>query len=409
MIKIIPILVVLFSYTSTAFAEFQVGAATFSLNPTTAQMKTICLGGYLPFSRCGITHLQDPITVRALSLSDQDSHVVFVALDVIGIGDKLIKAIQATTYQLSNAAIAPESIFIAATHTHSGPDLQGLWGGVGSNYRQHVVTQSAAAIIAAWSNATPARIFAATTIAEVSNRRGWDSVDTSVNILDFRHTQSGERIATLVNMSAHPVIIDAQTRAYSSDYIHALRQNIEQKHGGVTLFFNGIVGDASPRTVASTSDIEQAYAYGAMVSDKVDLILNQSVEITGDLSIASVRFSHRINNFLIALLAWVGLLDLETRGFWNVSIPISLLSIGTSVQGILFPGEALSRLGLAIKERMHSPFNYFFGLTGASYGYFLPLDEYRQIPGETNEEMLSLSPRVGGHTLDTIINTWLTD
>ncbi len=108
---------------------------------------------------------------------------------------------------------------------------------------------AARSIIQAQSTAKVVKTFAAQThVPPVSNRRGWDVVDDSVTTLFFNNRKTNQPIATLVNLSAHPTILDGNNMQYSSDYIDSLRTKIERNRGGVTIFVNGILGDAQFNT-----------------------------------------------------------------------------------------------------------------------------------------------------------------
>ncbi len=61
----------------------------------------------------------------------------------------------------------------------------------------------------------------------------------------FNNRKTNQPIATLVNLSVHPTILDGNNMQYSSDYIDSLRTKIERvRGGGMTIFVNGILGDA---------------------------------------------------------------------------------------------------------------------------------------------------------------------
>ncbi len=85
-----------------------------------------------------------------------------------------------------------------------------------------------------------------------------------------------------------------------------------------------------------------------------------------------------------------GVLDINLDDKKQVSVDLKYAHIGKDVSLLTFPGEALSRLGLPIKHEMDGKYKLFVGLANASYGYFIPSDEFGKIPGRNTEEMFSM-------------------
>lgn len=404
--KILLVLIFYFGYETQVLANFYVGINQVNINPTESEMPVTCLGGYQPFSRCGSTEIHDPITVRSLAIADDDTLMIFAVLDSIGVGDALIREIKNKVNQITDGEINPEQIYITATHTHSGPDLQGLWGGVDENYRQRIIKRSAKAIIESVRRSECADIYVTQTMADVRNRRGWDTVDRSVSVLDFRNARTDSRIGTLVNMSAHPTILGETNLAYSSDYIHSVRKSVERNLGGTAIFINGVLGDAEPEIDDHT--FESARQFGNSVAKSVVRSLHKETKkVEGDLEIRSVDFTHRVTNEAVIGAVYAGLLDLDLSDNLTVTPRLSFFTLGDLVSGLSFPGEALTRLGLPIKKEMPAEHPFFFGLADGSLGYFIPSDEFLQIEGRTTEESASLDVFIGDSVKSTILEALL--
>jgi hypothetical protein len=66
------------------------------------------------------------------------------------------------------------NIHLASTHTHGGPDLQGLWNGSSENYQQYFASGCVEAITVAYANRRLARLFVSNANVSdwQSNRRG---------------------------------------------------------------------------------------------------------------------------------------------------------------------------------------------------------------------------------------------
>ncbi|GAD32044.1 conserved hypothetical protein [Photobacterium leiognathi lrivu.4.1] len=117
-------------------------------------------------------------------MANNDTQFSLIVFDTTGVGDALINDIRQRVSMLTNK-VDVDNLVIAATHTHAGLDYQGIWGGIGSEYRNRIVDIAARAIIQAQSTAQGVKIFAAQTQVPVSNRRGWGIVDDSITTLFF--------------------------------------------------------------------------------------------------------------------------------------------------------------------------------------------------------------------------------
>ena len=379
-----------------ANSNYKVGTWTSDITPKPNEAINSCLGGFGgPFSRCGSTSVLDPITVRALSISDDDTTAVFAVIDTIATGDSLIADIKDLTFELTDGAIQREHIQVVATHTHAGPDLQGLWGGVSPDYRKRVVNTAALSIILANYNAVDARISALVVKdgAKVTNRRGWDEVDKDIAVLDIKSSKTHRRIATLVNMSAHPTILDASNISYSSGYVHFVRKFVERRLGGNAIFINGRLGDAS--AVRNGSSYQDVRKYGKSIARKVIRNIRHAQTVRGDFSFETHAFSHPITNLPIIGAAQAGLIDIEIDENLNINTQFSLMQFGDDVSAVLFPGEILTRLATPIIAALGGRHKFFFGLSDDSLGYFIPSDEYLMIEGRNTEEIASMDINAG--------------
>jgi hypothetical protein len=77
-------------------------------------------------------------------------------------------------------------------------------------------------------------------------------------------------------------------------------------------------------------------------------------------------------------------------------------SSGLSLRGVTVPGEAVTRLGLPLKDALGSPYRLFLGLTYDTLGYLIPGDEWMSAPGGSYEESVSLG-RQAGPTVQTAL------
>lgn len=380
---------------SVSAAPYFVGVSGAKITPSEEEFQNVCMGGYgSPFSRCGSTDVNDNLTVRTIVIEDFDTTMAIATIDAVGISQSLISQIKDRVNQRSWGWIKKENIYVAATHTHSGTDLQGAWGGASDEYKAWIVKRISKSILRAWRKAEPADIYVSKATANVYNRRGHDTVDDSVMILDIRDQFFGESIATLVNVSAHPTILDETNNAYSADFIHYTRKRIHNKTGSFPIVINGVVGDAAANT-DNLRGFDAAKSFGIELADSIIQALDSGQKVSGDFYANQTDLFIPVSNPLILGGIQAGLLDLDLNDNGEIQTQIGAFGFGNLVGGINFPGEALTGIGLDIKEHLPVEYKFFFGLSGDSLGYFLPISEFLQIPGRTTEESVSLDPMAG--------------
>src|SRR5690606_31649251 len=130
-------------------SEFRVGVDVRSIDPSAQQLNSIYLGGFgAPFLGGTASGIHDSIYVRSFAVGYGDDGVIFAVVDAIGMGNQWTRAIRT---QVANLAGLPaDRVVIATTHSHAGPDFQGLWGGVGDSYRTKVIADTTTSMLTAW-------------------------------------------------------------------------------------------------------------------------------------------------------------------------------------------------------------------------------------------------------------------
>ena len=88
--------------------------------------------------------------------------------------------------------------------------------------------------------------------------------------------------------------------------------------------------------------------------------------------------------------------DFEMNGLdQKVTTQSTYFRLGSQLQGVAFPGESLTRNGLAIKEAMLAPHKLLLGNTGDALGYFIPGDEWQTGKNNNYEETVSMGKTAG--------------
>lgn len=357
--------------------------------------------------------IADPIFARTAILAELDRSQIMVVsiLDLPGLGNRSIHAIQRMAAQ--QTGIPLESIHVGVTHTHAGPDLQGLWGGVSDGFRLSMEVRAAQSIVDAFQALRPAYVSVSGGNGYSKNRRGWDFTDTSITSLEAVAADSGEHLGVLVNFASHPIILGSRNKLVSSDYCGYLVSRIEAERGGIAVYANGVQGDVvpdhAPGDVAVIEGIEEARLYGELIAGSALTALESHQERIYPAKILQqeVRWEQPLSNLIFQTAWYAGKLknyEVENHGFLDLKVKTqaTYFRLGDNVQGIVFPGEALSREGIPMKQEMKAEYRLFFGLTGDTLGYFVPSDEWHSGRNNHYEELISPNPGAGDHARELI-------
>jgi hypothetical protein len=401
----------------SAQAQFRVGASKVDITPSNEEIAAgkVWLGG---FNYCGITDrtakgVMDNLYARAIVISDGSTTLAFAVTDTPGQSNRRINSIRS---KASRATGIPESnILISATHTHSGPDMQGLWCGSSNSYKEFYDQKVADAITAAASSLRDARIRAATMKlpGHQKETRGWNMTDEDLSTIQAVDL-NGTPIATLISYAAHAEFFGPDNRLLSRDWPGAMVDRIEQRGGGIGLFNAGAVGAVNPRW--DNSDKAQGMReYGQRIADVGLDNLSNGVDLSAPIKYKHLTTRIAIKNGLFLGAYTLGFMDYDLIypcregggliGFPCVSTLVSYLRFGPSngcqIQAATAPGELLTRAGLKAKEGMRAPHRLLIGLTSNTLGYGVPMDEWLKAPNETNyHENVSPWVRYG----ETIVN-----
>jgi hypothetical protein len=387
-------------------ADFLVGVHTVDVSPTAAHLaQDVYMGAYgAPYTRGPAKGVHDAIFARSFAIEGDGGGVIMTIVDLPGMGNKHIRSVRKKVAQLTG--LAEGQILIGSTHSHSAPDMMGLWGGVPGSYRDYLNNAIAQSMAAAWESRVPATLAVATVKAPNRNRRGWGFTDDDMIVLDAKDLQ-GDRIGTLVNFAAHPIILGEDNKHISCDYVGYAVQKMELGLGAPASLFNGTLGDASPKVPDGQyiDDFARAKAYGELLADIAVAAVDSAEPIEGSLVWAHTSWEQSVNNILFQLAAQLGILQYEFETeilSQKVITQSTYFRLGTQVQVVSFPGESLTRNGLSIKEYMKTPHKMLLGNTGDALGYFIPSDEWQTGKNDNYEETVSLGKTAGDNARDAI-------
>lgn len=225
-------------------------------------------------------------------------------------------------------------------------------------------------------------------------------------MLEAVSTDTAERIVTLINFAAHPIMIHAEHRQVSSSYVHYLREHAEKTLIAPVVYINGAIGDASPINSGDDDDYQNAEIYGTDIADQALSAMADSQPVSDGLAFTRREFTADVDNWVLSLAYSFGALEANMSGpFWNrkVTNSVSYFSLGEQVQAVTMPGEALTRSALPVKQRMAAPAKLFLGLNGGCLGYFVPSDEWKVGLHDNYEESVSMGAHIADQLRDLLI------
>jgi len=365
----------------------------------------------------------DELWARAASFSDGRKRVVIVALDIIGVDDRLARRIKDEAAIKIGGGLETH-VIVSATHTHAGPAVlpQSMLGAVDKSYVTLLVKKASdACAMAAGAEVPTGRIDVGMSVSRSvgANRRTPDGpVDRrlyTLMALPKRDEASiGDRgdFPVVLNYACHGVALGPQNTKYSSDYIHFTRTALERAiPGSCAVFTQSASGDINTGHSAQASIAGQSLGRTYADAERLGLAL-------GDDAIEAVRstiFSEEGASSVIRFAEDVVALPLKpasakgeylqmaamydelarsqgdksglglaradrTRAEWArlmafakqlpeaVEARISAFSIGPALF-VTFPGEALTEYAVALRQETEGKPLFVLTCTDGAAGY----------------------------------------
>jgi len=327
--------------------------------------------------------------VRALALSRGERVLVLVSADLVGLFREDVEAVRARVARAWREG-EPPAVVIACTHTHAGPDTLGLWGGISRSYREFLREQMALAVLEALEAREAVGLTAVTVPApgRAVNRRD-PSGRTGEEIIALRlYGAGGTPVATLVGFASHPTLLGPANHFLSADFPGYLAARLEERAGGVVLYFTGANGDQSPLWSGGTG-FDVPRGYGEALADLVEarLRLHAASDPAAGLDFAWRTVAVPVTNWRMALAWQLGLVARQSRR-GMVETEVWFIRLGPAYLATL-PGEALAAVGERLRAAAGgSPF-LLLGLANDALGYLVPAAEWR---AGGYEESLASSP-----------------
>ena len=341
--------------------EWVIGFAAIDISPSSGER--CCLGGY---GACicsrDQTGIHDPVYARTMYLQLGKEELIFVSLDTIGMSNNFIDDAISNVSDLVND---PNRVILSSTHSHSSPDLAGLWGGVSKVYRSFVISQIRVSVSQAISSAIPGKLkIAKSWFTQTNNRRGWDGTDYGVLTL-WGEDPHGVLIGMIVNFGSHPTILGSSNTLVSRDWVDGLIVTLEDSLGlNKAMYVNAAQGDVSAsREGLNGTSYDKAFEYGTLLAQNV----LASIQDPANVSVVETDLYFSMNNFSQCVTTNAFLAAADSRVCMDYTFrsadkqcPTSLLSLppkivdtqlayvrlGREVQLAVIPGEALTRMAI---------------------------------------------------------------
>lgn len=341
----------------------------------------VYIAGYGSNRKSNSVH--DPVSARCLVSESGGVRIAFVSCDLIGVPRYAVENIRRMV-----KSVSPERLYIAATHTHSGPDTLGQWGpdfqtsGVDKAWWEETQRRIATLVDSVCVKLEPAALKLAhtTQVPKVSkNSRVPAILDTELGVMQLVAPAGGKVIATLVNFACHPEVLDCH--AISSDFPNWLYGVIEAKTGATCLYLNGAQGgmvtalfdeEAKPKG----ENFKAAEEIGTSLANRA-LEIIQSAEIERDATITTRRrifqvpMENQMFKTLIKIKVFPNLLTKEG----NIETEVSRITIG-GAEILTLPGEVLPNIGFMLKRYMTGKHKFLLGLTCDELGYILADEDF---------------------------------
>jgi hypothetical protein len=354
----------------------------------------------------------DPLHARAVAIDDGETTLAILVVDNIGLVYPDIEAIRRRAVELASVpTLAPERIIVSSTHSHSGPDVVGLWGenelssGRDPGYMATLVESAARQVAAAAAAMRPVTL----SVASGEHDLAWVENVTEPGLLDRRVAvlqlldADGATVATLTNFACHPTVMDAVSDQVSSDYVAGFYRAMGERLSGEHLFLQGAIGGWVQPDKTGRS-FELADRYGASVAALVlDLLDHARSSASTRIRFAHRRFEVPLENEVFSRLIEAGVLDRDVRE-GRILTEAAWFSIGDA-QFVTHPGETSPAYSLASRKLMHTDHTFVMGLTLDALGYILKPEYFAEGATFPSVEYLtatSVGPQTGPLLMETL-------
>jgi hypothetical protein len=397
---------------------YLVGVAARSINPDPSGKfdgQPVYLGGYgvgggspVLAGRPATGVLRDGVQVRAIAVGDGKDAVAVADAELQGWfaasrdGAYGIADVRKAVEKATRGGLKASQVIVQSDHSHSGPDLLGVWGGAPASYRAYVVKQTVDAIVEAWRTRRRGALYYGTAPGRdlLSNQFDYDAansaVDSDVRVLQARDDR-GRTFATLLNFSAHATVLGSSNTKASGDWVEAANRMLAARFGGQAVTVVGTLGRTQP---ADRGCHDAALPDGdakniCMLDDYAQRVVDRAADAAASARRLGGRPDVRAQSFLITdpssnplllgmLYAGAAAGMPVNRAMtppWMTGNVIGTVTASARIGDVLLsaaPGEMYPQIALKVRELMPGLRGYMTaGLAGDQLGYLIaPYEAY---------------------------------
>lgn len=227
------------------------------------------LAGYGPYRNRAAAKITSPLRARAMAVTQGRRRALVLSLELVGVHRELAEKIRAAA--AARTGLKADEVFLAVTHTHSGPATGGTfgWGEADGIYVETLPSRAAEAAAKAWAAREEVEWRYAEAPCEgiamnrETDKGGWmfDPIevrldptfrparpqDTDPTVRVLAAYAGGKLRGLLHHFGCHAVVGSEQTFDVHGDFVGLASVQLEQKHAGATaIFLAGAIGDINP-------------------------------------------------------------------------------------------------------------------------------------------------------------------
>ncbi len=324
--------------------------------------------------------MREPLAARALVLQSVARRVAWVSVDLLAVDRTFTADVE---HRLQAAGVAPLTLILSASHTHSGPGAyvdSELLGWLALDRLDTVVREALlGAVVGAVRQADAARRPARLATASVSaaslvRNRLRQALDTEMLVVRVT-AAGGEPVALVWNYAIHGTTLGPRNLLLSGDVMGEASVRLEHALGVPVLFVNGAVGDVSPagHGERATAEIGAELAAVAQAGWSAATPLTRPTLAVGVTTATLPPPRLPLRN---CLSGWAPRgLAVPLGAVFPRETTLTAVAVGDT-GWVTFPGELQTRLGRAIKEAATVRHPLVAGLSNDYLGYFAAAADY---------------------------------
>lgn len=367
--------------------------------------------------------VNDPLWARAIAIRNNDTTVVLVSIDSIGILHEKFIEIR----KMLNPSLGIDHVMFSTTHNHEAPDTLGIWSYSISPtapyfdraYLDFVQSSAKGAIEEAVDKLQPAEMILAEAPAGpdgfMDDSRKPLVYDHMVRCARFVKPGTDDTIATFVEWGNHVETLGNGNSLITSDFVHFLREGLEngvgepngvEGFGGTCVYFQGMIGGLMTQlhTTVPHRDGERTFADASFDKAQAlgeNLAIVAANALRGDSAWKSVdtRVAIAAKTIFIPMegpFAWASFLGFLHPGwYWGEGrTEINAFRIG-DMEILTIPGELYPEIAYGgietpegadfpiepievppIHPQMKGKLNVLVGMANDEIGYIIPKSQW---------------------------------